>query len=116
MSDTQVTTLDDDVKTTDATQPEKPAKSGKGSKASAIVADAGLTGSRKTIVVHQGEGAAGRDDLMIGVNGVMFVIKRGKPVSVPVEVVHVLENAVTTTYENGEVVDTPRFAFSVVGQ
>ena len=32
------------------------------------------------------------------------------------EGVHVLENAVTTVYENGEAIDTPRFAFSVLGQ
>lgn len=116
MSDTQVTTLDDDTKTTATPPAEKPAKGGKGSKASAAAAEAGLTGNRKTIVIHQGEGAAGREDVMVGVNGVMFMIKRGKPVDVPTEVVHVLENAVTTVYENGEAIDTPRFAFSVVSQ
>lgn len=124
MSDTQVTTLDDDTTSVpSAPAAEKPAKAGKATNAgkatkasTAIAAEAGLTGNRKTIVIHQGEGAAGREDVVVGVNGVMFSIKRGKPVDVPVEVVHVLENAVTTVYENGEAIDTPRFAFSVLGQ
>lgn len=118
MSDTQVTTLDDDTTPApSAPAAEKPAKAGKATKAStAIAAEAGLTGKRKTIVIHHGEGAAGREDVMVGVNGVMFAIKRGKPVEVPAEVVHVLENAVTTTYENGQAIDTPRYAFSVVSQ
>lgn len=123
MSDTQVTTLDDDTTAT-ATAVAGTPTSGKekgGAKAnakasSAVAKEAGLKGDRKTIVIHQGEGAAGREDVVVGVNGVMFSIKRGKPVEVPSEVVHVLENAVTTVYENGQAIDTPRFAFSVVGQ
>ena len=117
MSDTQVTTLDDDTTTAPAaTSAEKSGKAGKAKAAAAIAAEAGLTGKRKTIVIHQGEGAAGRDDVTVGVNGVTFNIKRGKPIDAPAEVVHVLENAVTTVYENGEAIDTPRFAFSVVSQ
>lgn len=117
MSDTQVTTLDDDTTTASAApSTEKSGKAGKAKATAAIAAEAGLTGKRKTIVIHQGEGAAGREDVTVGVNGVMFNIKRGKPVDVPAEVVHVLENAVTTVYENGEAIDTPRFAFSVVSQ
>lgn len=119
MSDTQVTTLDDDTATASAAPAtDKSGRAGKAAtKAStAIAAEAGLSGKRKTIVIHAGEGAAGREDVPVGVNGVMFNIKRGKPVDVPAEVVHVLENAVTTVYENGEAIDTPRFAFSVVSQ
>ena len=118
MSDTQVTTLDDETTAAPAAEKAGKEKAAKatGKASSAVAKEAGLTGSRKTIVIHQGEGAAGREDVVVGVNGVMFSIKRGKPVDVPVEVVHVLENAVTTVYENGEAIDTPRFAFSVVGQ
>lgn len=120
MSDTQVTTLDDEKTTTaaadKATGTKAKAAEAKAAKGSVAASDAGLTGNRKTIVIHQGEGAAGRDDVQVGVNGVMFNIKRGKPVDVPVEVVHVLENAVTKIYEGGEEISTPRFAFSVVSQ
>lgn len=114
MSDTQVTTLDNDTSVAPAT--EKAPKTKAAKVAAAAAAEAGLSGKRKTIVIHQGEGAAGREDVPVGVNGVMYLIKRGKPVEVPTEVVGVLETAVTTVYENGEAIDTPRFAFSVVSQ
>ena len=109
MSDTQVTTLDDEGAA------EAPAKAAKVTKAkqTAAAAEAGLTGGRKTITIHQGEGAAGREDVDVFVNGYGFKIKRGKPVDVPVEVVEVLKNAVTTAYENGEAIEVPRFAYSV---
>lgn len=110
MSDTTVTTLDDETPVV-----EKPVKATKAEKAkqSAALTEAGLTGSRKTITVFMGEGDMGREDVQVGVNGVVFNIKRGKPVEVPVEVVEVLSNAVTTKYEGGQAVDTPRYAFSV---
>ena len=114
MSDTQVTTLDDDTSVAQATEKAPKTKAAKVTTAAA--AEAGLSGNRKTIEIHQGEGAAGREDVPVGVNGVMYLIKRGKPVEVPTEVVGVLETAVTTVYENGEAIDTPRFAFSVVSQ
>lgn len=110
MSDTTVTTLDDEAPIT-----EKPAKAPKAErvKQTAAAAEAGLSGARKTITIHAGEGAAGREDVPVFVNGFGFQIKRGKPVEVPVEVIEVLKNAVTTQYENGEAVEVPRFAFSV---
>ena len=110
MSDTTVTTIDDETPVV-----EKPAKSTKAEKVkqSAALAEAGLTGNRKTITIFTGEGDAGREDVFVGVNGVSFQIKRGKPVEVPIEVVEVLKNAITTKYENGEAIDIPRYAFSV---
>ncbi len=121
MNDTKVTTLEEDTPVaaaapvTEKATKEKATKAAT-SKSTAAAKEAGLNGDRKVILIHQGEGTAGREDVVVGVNGVMFNIKRGKPVDVPVEVVHVLENAVTTVYENGEAIDTPRFAFSVLGQ
>mgnify|MGYP000479304397 CR=1 FL=1 len=109
MNDTTVTTLDDE------TPAEKPTKAAKVEKAkpNQAMADAGITGSRKSITIFTGEGDAGREDVFVGVNGFSFKIKRGKPVEVPVEVVEVLNNAVTTKYENGEAIHIPRYAFAV---
>lgn len=109
MSDTTVTTLDDETQVIEKPVKSRPEKV----KQTAAAAEAGLSGTRKTITIHPGEGAAGREDVPVFVNGFGFQIKRGKPVEVPVEVVEVLKNAVTTQYENGEAVEVPRFAFSV---
>lgn len=106
MSETSVTTLDD------ASEVKPATKAAKTKQQTAATKEAGMTGDRVLITIHNGEGAAGREDVPVFVNGVAFVIKRGKPVEVPVEVVEVLKNAVMTTYENGEAIDTPRFAFS----
>ncbi len=122
MSDSTVTTLDDPAPDA-AAQAAAAAPTTKGQKApkaapakqTASAAEAGLTGERVTITIHAGEGSAGREDVPVFVNGFGFQIKRGKPVEVPVEVVEVLKNAVTTQYENGEAIDIPRFAYSVHG-
>ena len=122
MTDTTVTTLDDPAPdaaakaaaaTASAAKGPKPVKTA--AKQTPAAADAGLTGERVTITIHSGEGSAGREDVPVFVNGFGFQIKRGKPVEVPVEVVEVLRNAVTTQYENGEAIEVPRFAFSVHG-
>lgn len=119
MTDSTVTTLDDPAPDAAAQAAAAPAKAGKTAKASpaaklpAGAAEAGLSGDRVTITIHSGEGSAGREDVPVFVNGFGFQIKRGKPVEVPVEVVEVLRNAVTTQYENGEAIEVPRFAFSV---
>lgn len=109
MSDSQMTSIDDETPVEKSSRPSKVDKA----KQTAAANEAGLTGARKIITIHQGEGAAGREDVDIFVNGFGFKIKRGKPVDVPVEVVEVLKNAVTTTYENGESIEVPRFAYSV---
>lgn len=109
MSDTQVTTLDDEVSA------EKPAdtKAKASKKTTAAAVEAGIVGKQRTITIHSGEGTAGREDVQIFVNGFGYNIKRGKPVDVPEEVLEVLRNAVTTQYDGGETVEVPRFAFSV---
>jgi len=122
MTDTTVTTLDDPAPDAAAKAAATAASAAKGpkpvkaaAKQNPAAADAGLTGERATITIHSGEGSAGREDVPVFVNGFGFQIKRGKPVEVPVEVVEVLRNAVTTQYENGEAIEVPRFAFSVHG-
>lgn len=109
MSDSTVTTLEDEKPAAEVAAKTKAEKA----KVTAAAAEAGLTGKRKTITIHAGEGTAGREDVPVFVNGFGFNIKRGKPVDVPIEVVEVLRNAVTTQYENGEAIEVPRFAFSV---
>ena len=109
MSDTTITSIDDAPKA----ESKPAATKAERVKQTAAANEAGLSGKRTTITIHQGEGAAGREDVDIFVNGFGFKIKRGKPVDVPVEVVEVLRNAVTTTYENGEAIEVPRFAYSV---
>lgn len=108
MTDTTMTTLDDEVQPAKKAAIKAPA-----TKVSAEAKEAGISSARKTITIHAGQEAAGREDVPIFVNGFGFNIKRGKPVEVPIEVVEVLRNAVTTQYEDGKPVDMPRFAFSV---
>jgi hypothetical protein len=122
MSDSKVTTLDDgedkaDINSGSTPAVEKAAKtaSTKGLNKTVAAKEAGIGNDRKTITVHAGEGSAGREDVPVFVNGYGFNIKRGKPVEVPVEVIEVLKNAVTTQYENGEAIEVPRFAFTVHG-
>lgn len=116
MTDSTVTTLDDAPATGDApatTQAAKTTAAKAKTGTAAAAKEAGIGNARKTITIHQGEGTAGRDDVPVFVNGFGFSIKRGKPVEVPVEVIEVLRNAVTTQYENGEAIEVPRFAFTV---
>lgn len=122
MTDTTVTTLDDPAPDATAATAATAASAAKGpkpiktaAKQNPAASEAGLSGERVTITIHSGEGSAGREDVPVFVNGFGFQIKRGKPVEVPVEVVEVLRNAVTTQYENGEAIEVPRFAFSVHG-
>lgn len=116
MSDSKVTTLDDGAENTGtapATTQAAKTTAAKGGNKNSAAKEAGISDTRKSITIHQGEGAAGRDDVDVFVNGYAFRIKRGKPVDVPIEVVEVLKNAVTTQYEGGEAIEVPRFAFTV---
>ena len=81
--------------------------------------DAELSGERQTIMVHAGQGDGGSDAVFLSINGYAYQIPRGKPVSVPTEVVAVLQNAVQTHYTQGPggtqvAQDIPRFAFSLL--
>lgn len=61
-------------------------------------ADGELSGKRRTITIHPTEGDAGSDAVAVGVNGYMYQIPRGMPVSIPIEVLDILKNAKTTHY------------------
>lgn len=55
-----------------------------------------------TINIHPVAGKSGRSDVFVAVNDRTFLIKRGVNVEVPVEVAHVLENAVEDVWERDE--------------
>ena len=54
------------------------------------------------INIHKTQGKLGRHDVFVSVNNRDYLIKRGVDVDVPVEVVHVLENAVEDVFEYDE--------------
>ena len=115
-NDSTVSTLDDSAQTT-AAKPKGAARAAaQAEPATEIDAPIGLSGKKKTVTIHPSEGDGGRDAVNIGLNGFMYQVPRGKPVKVPVEVLEVLKNAVTTKYrtEGKETVeyDVPRYAFS----
>jgi hypothetical protein len=56
---------------------------------------------RRIMIPNQNE-PGGKDPVPVGVNGVVALIKRGVPVDVPAEYVHVLENAKKVVYEKDE--------------
>lgn len=60
---------------------------------------------RKTVTVniHKTQGKLGRGDVFVSVNNKDYLIKRGTDVEVPVEVMHVLQNAIEDTFEYDEV-------------
>ncbi|MET3134959.1 hypothetical protein AAKU55_005262 [Oxalobacteraceae bacterium GrIS 1.11] len=62
--------------------------------------DDALSGERVSLTIFEQEGDVGREAVPIGVNGVGYLIPRGKPFSVPAEVVHALDNCVQTIYES----------------
>jgi hypothetical protein len=51
------------------------------------------------IIIDEDPNLKNRNYEVVGVNGKVWQLKRGTPVEVPPEVVHVLENAVTSYYE-----------------
>lgn len=82
--------------------------------------DIALSGKKKTITIHTSDSEGGHDAVPIGLNGYMYQVPRGMPVEVPVELVHILENARTSTYHpagqgSTELIErvSNRFAFSV---
>ena len=59
-------------------------------------------GKTAVINIHKTQGKLGRHDVFVSVNNRDYLIKRGVDVEVPLEVVHVLENAVEDVYEFDE--------------
>ena len=75
------------------------------------------------IMIAEGEGPEGRDDVFVGVQGVGYQIKRAVEVKVPRSVYDTLQNAASTVYEdNGDGEDVnlvarsvPRYNVRIVG-
>lgn len=116
-NDTQVSTLDDETTAQDSAPAKAaPAKGGKAVKGANH--DVALSGKKRTITIHTSDAEGGHDAVFLSINGYGYQIPRGVPVEVPVEVLHVLENAKVTTYspskEPGEFIErtTHRYAFS----
>lgn len=73
----------------------------------------GASGERAILTIYSGQGEEGSQDVDCGINGYPFQIKRDMPVNVPIELVEVFKNAVTTTYDaQGVPKHRPRFAYS----
>lgn len=80
--------------------------------------DVALSGKKASITIHPSEGIGGDEAAAVGLNGFMYQIPRGEPQTIPVEVLHILENAVTvqlSTDKAGEIKErrVPRFAYTV---
>jgi|TARA_R110000868_G_scaffold15748_3_gene71796 hypothetical protein len=75
--------------------------------------------SRVNVIFHNQEGDLGKTDIFVSVNGYAYQIKRNEPVSLPSEVIEVIDNAVVTHIErvNGvdESRDLQRFTYSLAG-
>jgi hypothetical protein len=81
--------------------------------------DDALSGERMILTIHSGSDEASKQAMFVGLNGVGYLIPRGKPWNVPVELVQVLADAKETHYarnERGEQVvsEVPRVAFSAM--
>lgn len=51
------------------------------------------------LTIHSSDSPGGHDDVPIGINGYVYLVKRDVEVTVPVEVISALRDAVTTKYE-----------------
>ena len=117
-NDTQISSIDDDAP---VAQTAAAGKSAGGKRQPKVDGhDIALSGKKKTITIHTSDAEGGHDAVPIGLNGYMYQVPRGMPVEVPEELVHILENAKTSTYHpagNGstELIErvSNRFAFSV---
>ncbi len=75
------------------------AQTKRGGKEVQSIALPGASGERKIITIHHGEGKIGASAAFVAVNGHAFHIPRGLKVSVPMEIVDALNNAVNIVYE-----------------
>jgi hypothetical protein len=78
----------------------------------------GASGKYQTITIHPTSEEGGGDAVFVQVNSFAYQIPRGKPLSVPVEVVEILRNAKTTHYtakEGGGVLEreSHRYALTI---
>lgn len=82
--------------------------------------DAELCGDRELIEIFEGDQIGGRDAVPVQVNGFAYQIPRNKVVSVPVEVLYIIENAkymITTKEGSNDVVrEVKRFSYQKHGK
>lgn len=88
-------------------------------KSTSVATPAAPKATRKRIIVHNQEGVDASPFVKVQVNGVMFTLPREIEVSVPIEVINVLNDAVVTRLEQqGNVLverHARRFPFTVLG-
>jgi len=119
--DSKIVTLDDGENSeTQASAPAVPAIESDVTEVVGTNFDDQLCGDKAKIEINEGEGDGGKDDVFVQINGYAYKIKRGVEVLVPVEVLHVLENANMTVYENAQggghdARKVKRFSYSVLG-
>ena len=109
-SNSQISTLEDEVVATEVTQAAPSAQE-------ITSGDAAMSGRKETITIHSSSEDGGTDAVFVGIKGYAYQIPRDKPFIVPYEVAQVLRDAVTTSYKpgaNGAVSERqmPRYAFS----
>lgn len=126
MSKSQVTTIDDDVDPAlQETQPETAEKAPRAARAPRAAPaiergnhDSTLSGKRVTVTIHPGPGEDGNFPVDAQLNGRLYRIPRGVPCEIPVEVMEILNNAITQEHrvESGQVVvrNMPRFPMQVI--
>lgn len=119
MSNSQVSTLESPRA---SAQPQSSKPSAQvGIPRSAVKAnghDVALSGKKARITIHPSDSEGGQDAVFLGLNGYAYQVPRGEPVVVPVELLEVLENAITEKLVQNSMSDTsitraPRYAYAV---
>lgn len=114
-TDSQITTLDDvagDVKPRRARAVAAEVETLSGANS-----DPALSGKMALLTVHPTGEDGGKEALFVGLNGYAYLIPRGKPWKVPIEVAEAANPVVVSyVYTNGEYekVETPRNPVTIV--
>lgn len=82
-----------------------------------VLGEMGPPDTEKRIRIKIFEDKNDKQPVAIGINGIMFTIKRGFEVEVPPAVVNVLNDAITTTFdpETMEAIHTHTYPFTIIG-
>lgn len=114
----KVATIDDDLLGDTQAAAAPAAKEIVPTQVAGAEVDPELSGRKVKLTIFEQEGDMGKQPVYVGHNGYGYLIKRGEPVIVPLEVVNVLNDAKITeleTQQGGKQVERsrPRFAFQV---
>ena len=116
MADSKVTTLDDQPADDAAAKVRARQTAAKGAGIPASTDKPEDDEAMYVVTVHPTGDDAGGNPADVNINGYLYRMPRGVPCTVPYKVLHVLENAVVTTYKNdGSAVivqNIPRFPFT----